>query len=276
MPTTIKRLTPTALLDVDYTADTLKSAENHETSDGIYTVTITYNTTQTLMFSAHLDRLEDSARRENIPLFYDRARLKSTLRQMILDSGYGDVKFRITVPRETPDEMILTIAPFTPPTEAMIENGVRCITSHAGERHNPAAKTTEWIHTRKKLEADMPEGIYDTFLLKADGMILEGLGSNFYAIIDGELRTAGEGVLTGISQRIVFEIYKGIIPLRKDPVHVDDIPKLSDAFLTSSSRGIIPVIEIDGIIIGDGKRGEKTKQLRHAYDTWMANHLEEL
>lgn len=276
MPTTIKRLTPNALLDVDYTADSLKSAEDHETSDGIYTVTITYNTTQTLMFDAHLDRLEDSARREDIPLTYDRTRLKATLRQMILDSGYGDVKFRITVPRETPDEIVITLEPFTPPSKALIEDGVRCITSDAGERHNPAAKTTEWIHTRKKLEAAMPEGIYDTFLLNSDGTILEGLGSNFYAILDGELRTAGEGVLTGISQRIVFEVYKGILPLRKDPVHVDEIPQFSEAFLTSSSRGIIPVIEIDGITIGDGTRGVKTKQLRHAYDTWVGNHLEEL
>ena len=276
MPTIIKRLTPTALLDVDYSADTLKSAEDHETADGIYTVTITYNTTQTLMFGAHLDRLEDSARRENIPLKLDRARLKSTLRQMILDSGYGDVKFRITVSRATPDEMIITFEPFTPPSKTMIEEGVRCITSSAGARHNPAAKTTDWIYARRKLEADMPEGIYDTFLLNPDGYILEGLGSNFYAILDDELRTAGEGVLSGISQRIVFEIHQGIIALRKDPVHVDAIPNFNEAFLTSSSRGIIPVIEIDGIKIGDGKRGEKTKQLRHAYDTWMSNHLEEL
>jgi len=276
MPTIIKRLTPTALLDVDYTADTLKSAEDHETSDGIYTVTITYNSTQTLMFGAHLDRLEDSAKRENIPLQIDRPRLKATLRQMILDSGYGDVRFRITVPRETPDEMIITIEPFTLPSKMLIEQGVRCITSNAGARNNPAAKTTDWIHARRTLEANMPDGIYDTFLLNPDGMILEGLGSNFYAILKGELRTAGEGVLSGISQRIVFEVHQGIIPLRKDPVHVDEIPKFSEAFLTSSSRGIIPVIEIDGIAIGDGKVGEKTKLLRHAYDTWMNHHLEEL
>lgn len=276
MPTIIKRLTPTALLDVDYRADSLKSAEDHETSDGIYTVTITYNSTQTLMFGAHLDRLEDSAQRENIPLKYDRTRLKSTLRQMILDSGYGDVRFRITVARDTPDEMTLTLEPFTPPSKLLIEQGVRCITSNAAARHNPAAKTTDWIHARRTLESDMPDGIYDTFLLNPDGTILEGLGSNFYAILDGELRTAGEGVLSGISQRIVFEVHQGIIPLRKDPVHVDEISKFCEAFLTSSSRGIIPVIEIDGIAIGEGTVGEKTKQLRHAYESWMSNQLEEL
>ena len=276
MPTVIKKLTSTGLENVDYTANSLKEAAQYESNDGIYTVTNTYNQTQTLMFDAHLDRLEDSAKRENIPLKYDRARLKSTLRQMILDSGFGDVKFRVTVPRETPDALILTVEPFTPPSRELIENGTRCITSKAGVRHNPAAKTTDWMHDRQALEEAMPAGIYDTFLVNPDGYMLEGLGSNFYAILDGELRTAGEGVLAGISQKIVFQIHEGIIPLRKDAVHIEDIANFNEAFLTSSSRGIIPVVEIDGILIGDGQVGEKTKRLRQAYQVWMNNHLVEL
>ena len=276
MPTIIKRLSPDGLTDVDYTADDLKSAAGYEPSDGIYTLTNTYNMTQTLMFDAHLDRLEDSARRENIPLRYNRAQLKSALRQMILESGFGDVKFRVTVPRNTPDQLILTIEPFTPPPHTLIEQGARCITSRGETRHHPHAKTTQWAHDRKKLESAMPEGIYHTFLVNPNGYILEGTSSNFYAILDGELRTAGEGVLGGIAQRIVFQIHEGIIPLRKEAVHVDDIPNFSEAFLTSSTRGIIPVVEIDGRTIGDGTVGGKTKQLRQAYQAWMTEHLEEL
>lgn len=276
MPTLIKILTPDGLQDVDYTADTLKAAAEYETDDGVYTITNTFDKTSTLMLDAHLDRLEDSARRENIPLHYDRDQLKSTLREMILESGYGNVRFRITVPRETPDALTLSVEPFTPPSKELIEKGTRCITSRTGVRHNPAAKTTDWMHDRKALEEAMPAGIYDTFLVNPDGYLLEGLGCNFYAILDGELRTAGEGVLAGISQKIVFQIHEGIIPLRKEAVHVDDMPNFSEAFLTSSSRGIIPVVEIDGITIGDGTVGEKTKQLREAYQAWMATHLQEL
>ena len=276
MPTYIKRLTLKGLFDVDYTADDLTSAYEFEPKDGVYTISVTYNTTQTLMLTAHLDRLEDSARRENIPLQYDRDRLKSTLRQMILDSDFGDVKFRLTVPRETPDEIIITLEPFVRPSKTLIEEGARCTTSRAGSRHNPSAKTMDWIHDRKQIEAEMPEGIYHVFLVDQEGYMLEGLSSNFFAILNGELRTAGEGVLIGTSQRIVFQICEGIIPLRKDAIHMDDIPSLSEAFLTSSSRGIIPVVEIDGIAIDDGTVGDKTKQLRQAYQAWMNEHLEEL
>lgn len=276
MPTFIKRLTATGLVDVDYSAASLRAAARHEPRHGVYTVSHTRSGAQTVMFDAHLDRLEASARHESIALDYDRSRLKSALRQMISDSGFVDVRFRITVAAQRPDEMILSLEPFQPPAAALIRRGAACMTSSAVARHHPAAKTSDWMHGRKALEQAMPAGIYDTFLVDSRGYLLEGLGSNFYAVLDGELRTAGAAVLAGISRSIVFQICESIVPLRQTAPHRDDIPHFSEAFLTSSSRGIIPVVAIDGIIIGGGRVGEKTKQLRRAYQAWVAAHLEEL
>ncbi|MEZ4667071.1 MAG: aminotransferase class IV [Anaerolineae bacterium] len=71
-------------------------------------------------------------------------------------------------------------------------------------RQNPSAKTTGWMHDRDQV--NLPEGIFTGLLLDFEGKILEGMSSNFYAILNGELRTAGEGVLPGIAQQIIFEI----------------------------------------------------------------------
>ena len=98
MPCLIRRLTASGLQTVDYSAESLADAAEFESRDGVYTVANTFHQTQTLKLDAHLDRLEDSARRVGIALDLDRARLRSSLREMILDSGYGDVRFRITVP----------------------------------------------------------------------------------------------------------------------------------------------------------------------------------
>jgi branched-chain amino acid aminotransferase len=249
---------------------------DYEPQDGVYTVANTFNTTQTLKLDAHLDRLEDSAKRAEIPLELDRARLRAAMRGMILDSGYGDVRFRVTVPRANPDHFIITLEPFTPLTEDFIRKGVRVITAPHSARHNPAAKTTGWMTARKRLESAMPAGVYDTILLDENGDLLEGLGSNFYAILNDALRTTGEGVLYGIARSIVFEIAPAIIPLRREAVNVTDIPDLSEAFITSSSRGIVPVVEIDGHTLGDGAPGVMTMRLRDAYQSWVAAHLEEL
>ncbi|MEL6527160.1 MAG: aminotransferase class IV [Chloroflexota bacterium] len=276
MPTVIRLLTPDGLQPVDYIADSLKVASAYEPNDGIYTVTNTYNRYDTLKLNAHFDRMEDSANRQGIDLSLDRQRVRDALREMIDIADYGDVRFRITVPKSTPDTFILTVEPFSPPSQAIKENGVRCITAPNSARHDAEAKTTDWMHRRKALSDAMPEDIYDTFLLDAHGNILEGLGANFYAVQDDVLRTAGEGVLKGISQQIVFEVAEGIVAIEKVAPHIDDLRTFQEAFLTSSSRGIIPVVEIDGVTLGDGTPGKITNALRSAYETWMADHLEPL
>lgn len=276
MPTLIRILDAQGLRPAQYSAESLSTAAAYEPQDGVYTVTNTYNTFDVLKLDAHLDRLEDSARRAQIALRLDRGRMRAALRQMIAEAGWGDVRFRVTVGRERPDELLLTIEPFRPPAPELVTQGVRAITAPNSARHDAATKSTEWMHARKAIEAAMPPGIYDAFLLDAEGYVLEGLGSNFYGVLADELRTAGHGVLAGIAQQIVFEIAPGILPLRREAIHVSDIARLSEAFLTSSSRGIIPVVEIDGQTIGAGVPGPQTQALRAAYLAWVQTHLEPL
>lgn len=276
MPCLIRILTPHGLSDAGYTAESLAEAAAFETHHGVYTVTNTFEKIKVLKLSAHLDRMEDSARRAGIPLQIDRPRLRAALRSLIEDSGYGDVRFRVTVSADAPDQFILSVEPFRPLAADVYESGVRVITIPDSARQNAAAKTSDWMHDRERIEKNLPEGIFTGLLVDRDKHILEGTSSNFYAILDGDLRTAGEGVLPGIAQQIVFEVAPGIVSVMKDAIHVDEVGRLSEAFLTSSSRGIVPVVEIDGQQIGAGSPGPITQQLRAAYHAWMQTHLEEL
>lgn len=276
MPCLIRILTPEGLFPAPYTASSLNDAAKHEPHDGVYTITNTYNTFDVLKLDAHLNRLEESARTAGIPLHLDRARLRAALRRVIEEAGYGDVRFRVTVPATQPATFILSVEPFQPPAPEIYRLGVRCITIPGAARHDPSAKTTGWMHDRASIEAALPTGIYTGLLLDSEGHILEGLSSNFYAVLNGELRSAEHGVLRGISQQVVFEIAPALLPLSKTPVHVLDIPSLDEAFITSASRGIMPVVEIDSVQIGDGAPGPQTLALREAYLAWVAAHLEPL
>jgi branched-chain amino acid aminotransferase len=272
-PSLIKILTPQGLESADYTADSLRDAAQFE-PDGIYTVTNTFNTFQTLKLDSHLDRLEDSAQREGIALELNRQHLRQALRQMIAEADFGSARFRVTVPREQPANLILTVEPFVPPAPALINAGARCITAPGLMRRNPAAKTTDWMANRGSYE--IPDGVHEALLVADDGHILEGFSSNFYGICNGELRTAGEDVLPGIAQLIVFTVAPESIVLRRDAIHMDELPVLSEAFITSSSRGIIPVVEIDESRVGDGAPGPRTMAIRRAYNKWVEAHLEDL
>lgn len=276
MPCFIRILTPDGLQPVDYSAESLADAAKHEPREGVYTLTNTFNTFQVLKLDEHLDRLENSAKQVNIPLKLDRPRLRAALREMIEEANYGNVRFRVTVPANTPENLILSLEPFKPLAPEVYANGVRCVTVSDAARTDPGAKTTDWMHDRQSIEAWLPPGIFTGLLLDQDGNILEGLSSNFYAILNGELRTAGQGILPGISQQIVFEVAPVILPVRKEAIHVSEIPTIDEAFITSASRGIVPVVEIDNIQIGDGAPGANTRALREAYLAWVNEHLEDL
>ena len=275
MPVAIRRLTTQGVIDVKHKAKSLQDAARVEPREGVYTVSNTYNRTRTLLLNAHLDRLEDSARRQGIPLSLDRARLRSALRQLILDSDYGDVRFRISVSSAAPDESILSVEPYQAPSAELIQQGARCMTSMAA-RQNPAAKSISWIRRRQAIEATKPAGVYEMFLLDARGNLLEGVSSNVYVVLGGALYTADSGVLPGVSRMIVFEICEAIVPRRQQAANMAEVERFSEVFLSSSSRGLIPVVELDGKAIGDGRVGPITLALRDAYQRWVAAHLEEL
>ncbi len=276
MPAIIRRLSPRGLEKVAYAASSLAEAVVFEPFDGVYTVGNTWHRTKALLFDAHLERLEASARHQRIAIDYDRQQLKAALRTMILASDYGDVRFRISVSAARPDSLLITLEPYHPPDDSLVRQGVRCVTSGGAQRQGPSAKTSDWMHIRGKLPDATAPGVYEIILLDKSGFMLEGATSNFYAIADGQLYTAGSGILAGISRRILLEVGRDILPLRLQAPHIDDLPDMLEAFLSSSSRGLIPIVAIDGRSIGNGAVGEYTKRLRQAYQRWVAEHLEEL
>ena len=276
MPCTIRILTPNGLEAAPYTAESLLDAARHEPAEGVYTITNTFERTKVLKIDAHLNRLEDSARREGIPLALDRPRLRAALRQLIEEADYGDVRFRVTVPRADPSRLILSCEPFHRLPASVYEQGVRVVLIHGAARHNPAAKTSGWMVDRQAIEAALPEGVFTGILVGEHGELLEGLSSNFYAILDGELWTAGGGVLPGIAQQIVLEAAPGVLPVRREAPLAADLPRLAEAFLTSASRGIVPIVQIDDAVLGDGQPGPLTRDLRERYLAWAAVHMEGL
>ena len=275
MPAMVKRLTKQSLARVEYSAGSLLDAAKREPRAGVYTVGKTFQRTKTLLFDEHWSRLENSARQQGFSFNGDPIRLRCALRQMILESDYGDVRFRISVAADAPDEALLSIEPFEPPNPHLIERGARCVTSSEARRI-PASKSSEWMHRRRALEAAQPTDIYETFLRDRQGNLLEGASSNVYVILDGELRTAPSGVLAGISRKIVLAVCESLVALRLKAPNIADIDRFSEVFLSSSSRGIIPVVELDGRRIGDGRVGAATMALRAAYQRWVDDHLEEL
>jgi branched-chain amino acid aminotransferase len=270
---TAARLTSNGLEPTPVQPPSLTAAVAYEPADGVYTVTRTYGRTRVCAFDQHLDRLEESARLAGWALNLDRPALRGALRQMAVGHFTGDIRFRVTATPQDPGTLLLTCESFEPPPSALVTGGVACVTLKDGARDHAAIKTTAWMKARAGIHQD---GHYETLLLDHDGRILEGSTSNFYVIRGGQLWTADDGILFGIARSIVLAVALELLPVVLAPVRQDALHTIDEAFLTSSSRGIIPIVRIDGQPVGHGTRSPVTAALQVAYDTWVDQHLEEL
>lgn len=265
-------LTSEGLLPTPYSATSLVDAVQYEPL-GVYTTTCTHRRLSALKLDAHFTRLEESARLQGTPIQLDRGAVRAALRQLCEESGNENSSFRIVVPADTPESLYLALEPLKAVPDELRANGVR-VQTFAIRRQNARIKYTRWAYERAAYTLD--EGIYQGMLLSEDGRILEGFSSNFYGILDGELRTAEEDILHGIIRQVILDVAPGVLPVRLEPVALADVPELREAFLTSSSRGVVPIVEIDGHAVGDGVPGPLTREIERRFNAWVDANLEPL
>lgn len=114
-------------------------------------------------------------------------------------------------------------------------------------RHNARAKDSEWVRQRTSLESSKPADVEEILLCDvASGSVLEGTQTNAYAVINGTVYTADDGILAGTVRRLVLEVcQRERIPVVLEPPSIHGIKKEWDGcFITSTSRLVLPVDEI--------------------------------
>jgi branched-chain amino acid aminotransferase len=254
---------------------------------GAYTTIRTYQGAKLIRLQDQVLRLEQSARLAGKPLRLDEARLRLMLHSAIdlarrqfgfapAAARQADLRLRLTLDLESRpgDLLYIAIEPLDVPPPAAYRNGVAVITCTL-ERLLPQAKLTRFITRSRHIRQSLPAGVNEAVMVSADGLLLEGLTSNFFAICQDELRTADQAVLAGITRQLVLEGARRLgLPVRFQPVRMSELTALQEAFLTSSSRGVLPVSRIDAIPIGSGKPGPLTRRLKQTYDAIILEQLE--
>jgi branched-chain amino acid aminotransferase len=241
--------------------------------EGVYTITRTFLGNQFVLFDAHLDRLEESARLEGIPLKLKRNSIRSAIRDLIARARFDETRLRISIPKGHPERILIAVEPLVAVPDETRLQGVP-VATHLITRPNPKAKTNLWENLRADARVDLPADVFEGVVRTKQGVLLEGFSSNFYAIEGGVLRTSSERILHGVARKIVLTVLEGFLPIDARAVSVDEIESLEESFLSSSSRGVVPIIMIDGVTIGDGSPGPLTREIIRRYDLWVASHLE--
>lgn len=267
----VYRLAATELRLTDQTGPTLDAVSLH-LPNGAYTTLRTYDVDRIIGLSAHLQRLIESSQLLQRPYPIDLISLRSTLCDIIAREDRPALRVRITVPLDV-DEILISVEPFEVYPAEFYQHGVRCATTPIS-RHTPLAKSTDFIAASRESKAAFDPDIHELLIVNRAGEILEGISSNFYAVIDGVLRTAGKDVLEGITRRIVLHEAATLTPIDYRPLKVREIDRVAEAFITSSSREVMPVIQIDDHVIGSGQPGAITQTLLVKYRDELARSAE--
>ena len=272
-PVRVYRLQRHTLELTDLTGSSL-DAVSLQLPDGVYTTLRTYERRRIVGLSAHLQRLIDSQAALHVSRSLDLASIRSALRAVIEREDLPAARLRITVPDQG-EALYISIEPFDAYPDDCYTDGVRCATTRLS-RTIPAAKATDFIAPSRSLKAASDPGIHELLLVNTADQILEGISSNFFAVLDGILRTAGEEVLAGITRGVILAEAREVLAVQLIPIRLPDLPQISEAFITSSSREVMPVIQIDEYVVGHGQPGSITHTLLQRYRAHLDRTAEEL
>ncbi len=140
-------------------------------------------------------------------------------------------------------------------------------------RDLPHVKATSYLSALTAGRRAREQGADEALLTTPDGQVLEGASSNLFLVVDGRLRTPPvvDGLLAGITRRVVLDLAQDLgVDVDESSFDLSTLRAADEAFVTASTRGVVPLVGVDGIPIGDGEPGPVTGRLRQAYDDEVA------
>jgi len=126
-------------------------------------------------------------------------------------------------------------------------------------------------------EAARKEGAQEAWFIDSDGFVTEGASSNAWIVVDGGTvitRQIAPDILAGVTRATLIEgLTRQGISLMERPFRISEAQSAREAFITSATNTVMPVVRIDGVAIGDGKPGPITRQLRSKFHQFAATSV---
>jgi D-alanine transaminase len=154
------------------------------------------------------------------------------------------------------------------PDQARKERGIRMITAPDHRWHFCQVKSVNLLGNALAKKQAQRAGA-DEALLLAEGFVREGASSNFFAVRNGAVVThpLDEHILPGVVRdRVIGLALRAKVRVDERPLREAELFDLDEAFITSTTQGVMPVTEIDGRVIRNARRGELTAKLQALFD----------
>ena len=253
--------------------------------DGVYEV-LKFRKLTAIFPDKHFARFERGLSALGIPIPWNLSSFTALCMELISRSGLdeGIVYFQVTRgegerTHQFPEEMTPTAIAYTRrmsfPDADKKAAGIRVITFDDLRWRFCYIKSTNLLGNvlakRKAREAGAVEA-----LLHDGGEIREGANSSFFAISDDTLLThpLTERILPGtVREKVLSVAREAGIWVEERPIRLDEVRNLDEAFMTSTTQAVMPIVAIDGHPVGSGVRGAMTEKLQRLFDELESGEL---
>jgi D-alanine transaminase len=250
-------------------------------ADAIYEVTAVMDG-KMIEFDGHMARMQRSLDELGIAYKVDYDEMLAIHREMITRNNLVSGGIYIQITRGNPgdrdflfedgDAISPTIVLFTqekpdPRNNSNMESGWHVMTMDDLRWHRRDIKTVQLLWPSLAKTAAIRSGFDDTWMVE-NGTITEGTSNNAYIIKDGVIitRQLSHDILHGITRASLLRYAKDRqMTIEERPFTVDEVKAADEAFVTSASTYVTPIISIDGVNIGDGAPGKHALELRQVY-----------
>ena len=250
-------------------------------ADGVYEVTSVLDG-KLIDFEGHAKRLQRSLDELDMQSPVSMDELLEIHRELVAKNGIeeglvylqitrgapADRDFVFPDPAETPPTIVL----FTQNKPGLAESplarkGIKVISIPDLRWHRRDIKTVQLLYPSMGKMMAKAAGADDAWLVE-DGKVTEGTSNNAYIVKGGKIitRELSNDILHGITRAAVLRFAREAqMEVEERPFTIEEAQSADEAFITSASTFVMPVVEIDGVPLGNGKPGPVAKRLREIY-----------
>jgi branched-chain amino acid aminotransferase len=248
--------------------------------EGIYETLRTYNG-RLFLYDRHTRRLRNSARLIQLMIPFtddDLARQicatiaatkldgKEAYVRMLVTRGVGELTYDLKATPK-PSWVIIAKALVEPPAE-IYERGCKVVLVDVVRNHpasvNPMIKNNNLMNQALAAQQAFERGAFDGVMRNYRGELTECATSNLFIVKNGIALTPPVecGLLPGITRELIFELGRDVgIEVREQVLRDDNLFDAGEAFLTSTTREVVPIVAVNERAIGNGKPGIVTRKL---------------
>ncbi|MBE9553782.1 MAG: D-amino-acid transaminase, partial [Proteobacteria bacterium] len=256
----------------------------YQFADGVYEV-VPVVAARPVDEGPHIDRLERSLAELHIAMPMSRRSLELVSRELLRRNDVRDGLIYIQVtrgvaprdhafPRDARPALVMTTKRMGLAGQSKFKDGVAVITVPDLRWARRDIKTINLLPNCLAKQAAAEAGAYEALQVDDDGNVTEGTSSNAWIVArDGKLvtRHLSNDILHGVTRRTILAIAtEEGVAFEERPFTVEEAREAHEAFVTSATSFVTPVVEIDGGRIGGGEPGPLTRRLLAWYRDYMA------